>query len=332
MFKENLGINMNVSTWRHCAIAIARKFLVDFDMELYDDDDDDSDWNIVSRKHLIDYQAAHSSRVANTTYAIQKNSMGNIVEERYKQQRQITEDWHKLLLHYELIQCQSRKQTVLEDPRKVKVHRLLELQHRDLETQLKIFLNDGNAQFRGNQKQTLQLIVQNTPRILQIASTGCGKSLSFMLPSFMVSGGTTIFIVPLVLLQNDLKRRCSNDNISSWIFKAGALPQRKSIVFVTPESLETQSFRSFAQFLMANFYLDRVVIDECHLLLSSSTKFRNKMAVNVKQFIHDFPVQLLLLTATLSISQQELLLSLLNICNTINVERGQTIRKMFVTK
>lgn len=44
--------------------------------------------------------------------------------------------------------------------------------------------------------------------ILQVAPTGIGKSLNFMLPAYTRSGRTTIVIVPLLELQNDIMRQC----------------------------------------------------------------------------------------------------------------------------
>jgi superfamily II DNA helicase RecQ len=41
-----------------------------------------------------------------------------------------------------------------------------------------------------------------------IMPTGGGKSMLFILPAWAVPGGTTIVVVPLILLRQDMARRC----------------------------------------------------------------------------------------------------------------------------
>ena len=45
-------------------------------------------------------------------------------------------------------------------------------------------------------------------RVLAIMPTGSKKSILFILPAFYGVGGVTIVVVPLIVLKQDLRRRC----------------------------------------------------------------------------------------------------------------------------
>lgn len=113
--------------------------------------------------------------------------------------------------------------------------------------------------------------------MVQIASTGEGKSISFFLPAYVSAtideGGVTVVVVPLVALQDDLVRRADEYGIESYVWR-----QRQKriarLIFVTPESATSKSFYEFVQLLHVRQLLDRVVVDECHMLLDGTYKFR----------------------------------------------------------
>jgi superfamily II DNA helicase RecQ len=69
------------------------------------------------------------------------------------------------------------------------------------------------AEFRRLQEKTIQAIMTRQSPIVSIMATGEGKSLSFMLPAYCVSRGTTVVIILLCSLQEDLERRCREARI-----------------------------------------------------------------------------------------------------------------------
>ncbi|KFA52434.1 hypothetical protein S40293_10263 [Stachybotrys chartarum IBT 40293] len=109
----------------------------------------------------------------------------------------------------------------------------------------------------------------DTP-LLQILGTGGGKSLTFLLPAFYCPQGITIVIVPLVALREDLHRHYNKLGIQSYIWtrRMGAIPT--TILFITPESATTKQFREYAMRLNMRQLLDRIVIDECHVILDAN--------------------------------------------------------------
>jgi superfamily II DNA helicase RecQ len=57
--------------------------------------------------------------------------------------------------------------------------------------------------------------MQHSLRLLVVMGTGIGKSMLFMLPASVSSGGVTIVIAPLSLLQDDMLDRCDRLSIPS---------------------------------------------------------------------------------------------------------------------
>ena len=69
------------------------------------------------------------------------------------------------------------------------------------------------AEFCGLQEKSIDAIITGQSPIVNIIATGEGKSMLFMLPAYCVSGGSTVVIIPLCSLQEDLERRCREAHI-----------------------------------------------------------------------------------------------------------------------
>ena len=125
------------------------------------------------------------------------------------------------------------------------------------------------ASFRGSQLEGLRAIVSGEPRVVMVMRTGGGKSLMFMLPAFCSVGGVTVVVVPLISLRSDLERRCKEIGLN-----AGRWPDQTArhlrIVLVTLESAVTKAFNRFINDKLATGELDRIVVDESHIILDST--------------------------------------------------------------
>lgn len=117
-----------------------------------------------------------------------------------------------------------------------------------------------------------------------------------MLPAW-IAKGLTVVIVPLIALRADLQQRCTTLGISCVEWESRRPPDEASIVLVTPESALTGDFRTFLNRQRMIYRLDRIVIDECHILIQPGSSFR-PMIKYLGQLI-GLSVQMLLLTATL---------------------------------
>jgi superfamily II DNA or RNA helicase len=338
LFVDN---KMNVRIYRHVIIAIARKFLKENwgndseDEELYEEFGDDAN-DVAICNDVLDMQAGHTTATAVRVYARGTNENRTTFQGNMDEYYDCTIKHHNFIFNRPnlLARSTTSMDQLTDQLLRQKYHQLLQKERLqslllcDLDSSLRSFMNNNsNAVFRGNQRKTIESIIERHSVILQIAGTGVGKSLSFMLPAFMSNGGTTIVVVPLVALQQNLLARCLASNISAAIWKHGVLPTPTKIMFVSPESVSSKSFLDYINMLHDSSLLDRIVLDECHLYLTSTETFRAEM-MNVSNFVRMFGVQVVMLTATLPERCQSELLEKFSLDKVpITVMRDPTTRK-----
>ena len=126
------------------------------------------------------------------------------------------------------------------------MRRLQRVRNIDVQAQLQKMYNDPNAQFRGIQREALDMIVKGCPRVVVVMRTGGGKSLLFMLPALASPDGVTIVILPKTALQGDMRKRCQEIGIKHAVWNDDhAPPYEARIVFVVAESAVTKAFTDF---------------------------------------------------------------------------------------
>ncbi|KAF9882952.1 hypothetical protein FE257_004863 [Aspergillus nanangensis] len=152
-------------------------------------------------------------------------------------------------------------------------------------------------QLRGVHGPALRAIQDGESPVVAVIPTGGGKSMLFMLPAWVEPGGTTVVVIPLLALRQDFQRRCQQLGISCVAWESRRPPDETSIVLVTPESAVTPDFHSFLNRLRLIQRLDRIIIDEYHIMLQEGTDFRPAMQ-RLGRLVAAH-TQLVLLTATL---------------------------------
>jgi superfamily II DNA helicase RecQ len=133
--------------------------------------------------------------------------------------------------------------------------------------------------------------------------TGAGKSLLFMLPAWVEQGGTTVVVVPLIALRGDMRQRCKKLGISCVEWDSRRPPDAAAVVLVTPESAVGEAFATFLNRLRATRQLDRIVIDECYIVLNQQYTFRKQMQQLGRLVAAE--TQMVMLTATLPPSEED---------------------------
>jgi superfamily II DNA or RNA helicase len=176
------------------------------------------------------------------------------------------------------------------------------LREMDAEAQLKRMMGQ-DAAFRGVQAEAIQAITAGESPVVVVMPTGAGKSLLFMLPAWAEQGGTTVVVVPLIALRGDMKRRCKTLGISCAEWEGRRPPDAAAIVLVTPEAAVGEGFMTFLNRLRATRQLDRIIIDECHVVLNRQYTFRKQMQQLGKLVVAE--TQMVLLTATLPPTEEE---------------------------
>ncbi|EYE89895.1 P-loop containing nucleoside triphosphate hydrolase protein, partial [Aspergillus ruber CBS 135680] len=166
-----------------------------------------------------------------------------------------------------------------------------------MEPQLQQLMGSESATFRGIQGAAMEAIQQGQSPIVAVMPTGSGKSMLFMLPAWVAPRGTTIVVVPLIALRGDLQRRCARLGIVCVEWESRQPPDEASIVLVTPESAITEDFMTFWNRQRLQHRLDRIVIDECHVMLNRQKDFRPAMAQLGRLTVAQ--TQMVYLTATL---------------------------------
>ncbi|KAA8615982.1 hypothetical protein PtrV1_11378 [Pyrenophora tritici-repentis] len=286
-----MGQEWTFAGYREMAIGISRRFLRGSTAFQADEGEENKEWaEEQAGDSIADEQAGHTSHVAGLIFGFQ----AGLDDQR---------------------RSSKRKRAPFEsEADEARVDRWQRLRKMDARAQLKRMMGE-EAKFRGVQEAAIKAITAGESPVVAVMPTGAGKSLLFMLPAWAEQGGTTVVVVPLIALRGDMAQRCKKLGISCVEWQSRRPPDAAAVVLVTPESAVGEEFATFLNRLRATRQLDRIIIDECHIVLNRQYTFRKQMQQLGKLVAVE--TQMVMLTATLPPSEED------ELFRRMHFERGQ---------
>ena len=152
----------------------------------------------------------------------------------------------------------------------------------------------GYDTFRGGQESVIDALLSGRDAVA-IMPTGAGKSVCYQVPALLLPG-ITLVISPLVSLMRDQVTQLVQMGVpaaflnSSLTYKQYLLALdrakagRYKIIYVAPERLETEGFRSFAE----TAEISMVAVDEAHCISQWGQDFRPSY-LKIRSFVESLP-------------------------------------------
>jgi hypothetical protein len=130
------------------------------------------------------------------------------------------------------------------------------------------FFQDISVCFKSPEQELLiRSILLKIPFILAILPTSTGKSLSYLFTSALSLSKVTVVIILLKGLKSDVFRRAREFNIPCSIYENNQ--EFKNLTLVSMESITSDSFIFNIKNLIESNSLDRIILEECYLLISA---------------------------------------------------------------
>jgi len=329
--RQTMGVPVRYRQWRHIAIALDRRLLqgvgcqaygVDPDPRGHPDDSSDSDPDADQRSHARPrrtagnahhWQAAHTTNTNVSHYGNSSAPVGHMTDTLLAEFCSVSRQFHQLA-HVQAFEATANNRKRPGSPsaepsyrekRSLLASRFYLRQKlwtwSAVEKGLKVVFGPTAIVRDRPQREALQLLASWTPESIIILPTGGGKSTLYLVMSRLHAADVTIVIVPLIALRQDLIRRCRESGILYWHYnnvdrmeeRLHAVP---SLVFVDVESATTDQFVAFLRQLHDSGRVDRLVLDEAHLVLTAS-HYRDNLGWLGK--LRQVPCPFVCLTATL---------------------------------
>ena len=197
-----------------------------------------------------------------------------------------------------------------------------------------ILFSFGIKKLRDEQKTIINNIVTSKRDLIAIMATGGGKTLCFMIASYIFKG-ITIIIYPLLSLINDQKKRFDKSPLKAFTLIGGQTSKQRKGIFEKLESLETAVVLTNPETLIQKNVLNELkkhkisllVIDEAHTVVEWGETFRDSF-IKLTEITEELkPHKVLSFTATLTKESEEKLKNYIYSKRNVSVIRFSSNRK-----
>jgi superfamily II DNA helicase RecQ len=285
------------------------------------------------------WQAAHTPRTGNQAYGGTVNFRQGLTDAALQEYLHISQMWHRFLAVRTDAAKHGRQQS--DGPsggRQAPLAKRIACRRdagwrrcrrnwsmAEARVALEQMYGPGAKYKTAKQEEAVQAVVSGISPVIAVLGTGEGKSLLYMLPQRLPGAGTTVLVVPLVVLKKDTVRRCGLLGVECRVWGTGG-PARglgNALVMVSLDQAVGVTFQTYLRRLEAAGQLQSIVIDESHLILTAST-YRACME-RVQRF-RGLACQLVFLTATLPMYMLNSFVDRLLLAKPV-VIRGLTVRR-----
>ena len=292
---------MIIIAWRYGSKVIYRRYINNKAViRAFVEGDEDGD----GEDEAFDIQTGHGSRIGGGIYGRPITESPFSTEAQRAGLRRVSIKWHQFLLFKSTLEVRAKKGTragqAQREAMEEEIRRWRRMRLVDIQEQLEALVGKG-AEFRDVQRAAIEAIMRQKSPVVVVMGTGAGRSMLFMLPA-SCSTGVIVVVVPLISLRGDIKTQCGKVGIECVEWDSRKPHEWASVVLVTPESAVSESFGNFINRQRAMGRLERIVIDECHVVLDSTSGWRTRM-LGLRNLVKA-ETQLVYLTATMRPDEQ----------------------------
>jgi superfamily II DNA helicase RecQ len=344
---NRLGVKLHTLDYRHTAVGIGREKVGQAFSKGYDDDVGEVEEEEVddAGEDIVELQNSRTTSMGIGNYAVPIDIVKHLSVRSIDAFRPLSMLWHKFLgVDGKKGGRQQEKQVEeREDARKKRVRdSIFETTVRPREKEVRVettthesdvckamqrIFKTQNVGFRSvEQELAVYAVLDKQTPLVVVLPTGGGKSLLFMVPGCVEEGGMTVVVVPYRALIADLVARIRGSGIECMEWKHGETNPASIVVVsadIAGDISSDSNFLSYATLLCNKGVLRRVVVDECHLIYTSSD-WRPKLA-ELKN-LRLLPCPIVLLTATLPPVRERELASAMLLTHVTYV-RASTVRR-----
>jgi hypothetical protein len=315
---KRLGVELHTLDYRHTAVGIGREVVGESFSKGYQDEVGEVEEAEMDEEEesALELQNSRTTVMGVGYYSVRLDIVKHLSVRSVETFRPLSTRWHQFLglaggdgaqatWTGERVVERTRmrkRQRQEENRREGPGRRVLAVTTREerVRRAMQQVLRQEEVGFRSvQQEQAMYAVLDGQTPLVVVLPTGGGKSLLFTVPAVLEAGGVTVVVVPYRALIEDLVQRIQGCGVDCMEWKHGETNPAAVVVVsadVAGDVTSSDNFISYAGMLSSKGLLRRVVVDECHLVFTSSD-WRPKLA-KLKN-LRLLPCPIVLLTATL---------------------------------